>query len=382
LNLRSISGPEDWCPHLAGVDAVVNCAGVLQDSIRDSTSAVHEKAPAALWEACAQAGVLRVVQISAVGVDRGAVTAFSLSKFAGDRALEASNLDWVILRPSVVVGRSAYGGSALFRGLAALPLTLEVENAGPLDIVQLDDVAETVARLIEPGAPARVDMELCGPERLRFEEVVARYRAWLGWRPARPLKLPRSIMSLGWRLGDAVSWFGWRPPVRSTAQRELLRGAIGDATAWRAATGIEPQGLTAALAASPASVQERWFARLYLLKPLLFAIFILFWILTAFVALGPGWNLAVGVMRASPAAPVSELVVIAGAFADMAVAVMLLFRRTAKLGLLTGLFLSVAYLAAGTVLRPDLWADPLGPMLKVWPIIAFNFVLLAVLEER
>jgi len=30
------------------------------------------------------------------------------------------DLDWVILRPSVVVGSAAYGGSALFRGLAAL----------------------------------------------------------------------------------------------------------------------------------------------------------------------------------------------------------------------------------------------------------------------
>ena len=45
-----------------------------------------------------------------------------LEERPGDEALEATSLDWVILRPSVVVGRQAYGGSALFRGLAALPL--------------------------------------------------------------------------------------------------------------------------------------------------------------------------------------------------------------------------------------------------------------------
>ena len=107
LDLRDIRAPEDWLPHLAGIDAVVNCAGTLQDNARDSTARVHADAPAALWAACEQAGVLRVVQMSAMGVDRPAATAFMRTKQDGDAALAASGLDWVILRPSVVLGRQA-----------------------------------------------------------------------------------------------------------------------------------------------------------------------------------------------------------------------------------------------------------------------------------
>ena len=36
----------------------------------------------------------------------------------------------------------------------------------------------------------------------------------------------------------------------------------------------------------------------------------------------------------------------------------------------------------GTVLVPRLWQDPLGPMLKIWPIMAFNLMLLAILKDR
>ncbi|MGZ8283850.1 MAG: NAD-dependent epimerase/dehydratase family protein, partial [Allosphingosinicella sp.] len=36
LDLRTAVRPQDWRPHLAGIDAIVNCAGVLQDSARDS----------------------------------------------------------------------------------------------------------------------------------------------------------------------------------------------------------------------------------------------------------------------------------------------------------------------------------------------------------
>lgn len=382
LDLRDISGPADWRPHLDGVDAVVNAAGVFQDSGRDSTAAVHREAPAALWRACEEAGVRRVIQVSAIGVDRGGLTPFSASKSEGDRALEATGLDWVILRPSVVLGRPAYGGTALIRALAALPVVPRFPEAGPIDVVMLDDVVETVARLIRPDAPSRVALELAGPERLQFAEIVAAWRRWLGWAPAREIALPGFLLGAAWRAGDLVARLGWRPPIRSTARRELVRGAIGDGSAWRAATGIEPHRLEDFLAANPATVQERWFARLYLLKPVAIGIFALFWIMTGLVSLGPGYRHAVDVMELTAAARWAELAVIGGALLDLAVGAAILWRPTARAGLIAAFIVSILYLLLGTWLLPALWADSLGPMMKVWPILALNLLCLAILDER
>jgi uncharacterized protein YbjT (DUF2867 family) len=69
LDIADATDPKDWWPHLVGVDAVVNCAGVLQDSPRDSTIGVHHDGAAALFLAC-EKGVRRVVHVSAIGVDR------------------------------------------------------------------------------------------------------------------------------------------------------------------------------------------------------------------------------------------------------------------------------------------------------------------------
>lgn len=44
--------------------------------------------------------------------------------------------------------------------------------------------------------------------------------------------------------------------------------------------------------------------------------------------------------------------------------------------------ITVFYILAGTAILPRLWADPLGPMWKIWPILAFNFACLAILEDR
>ena len=72
IDLARARKPEHWAGHLAGIDAVVNCAGVLQDSPTDSTAGVHTTGVAALFAACAQTGVRRVIHFSAVGVDRAA----------------------------------------------------------------------------------------------------------------------------------------------------------------------------------------------------------------------------------------------------------------------------------------------------------------------
>jgi uncharacterized protein YbjT (DUF2867 family) len=281
--------PENWLLHLGGIDAVVNCAGVLQDSPRDSTAGMKEGLTA-LFRACERAHLRRVVHVSALGVDRHSSTAFARSKLAADEALMACDLDWVILRPAVVIGRAAYGGSALIRGLAAMPVLPLVPDTGELQIVHLDDVVESVLFFLNPDAPGRCVLELAGPRRWSFEAVIRLFRKWLRLSPARIFPLPRWASRALFRLGDAVSLLGWRPPARSTARLEIAHGSSGDASEWTRLTGITPRDLAAALIAEPASVQERWFARLYFLKPIVLAVLSLFWIVTGLIALGGGYQ--------------------------------------------------------------------------------------------
>jgi uncharacterized protein YbjT (DUF2867 family) len=373
----------DWQPLLRGIDAVVNCVGVLQDNFADSTHAAHADGPGALFAACEAASVRKVIHFSAIGIDRETPTEFSRSKALGDSALMASNLNWVILRPSVVVGQSAYGGSALFRGLAALPLLPRLPLAGQLQIVQLTDVVSTVLFFLRKDAPTRVVIEMAGPERLSLEAVVDEYRTWMGQRPAQRLRLPQWVMRAVYFLGDFAGWLGWRPPIRSTAAAEMRRGAIGDPTQWTELTGIKPTALRDALNSSPVSVQERWFSRLYLLKPVIFTIFSLFWIATAFMSLGPGWDIGIGLMHEGGVTGIAApLTVIAGALADLAIGLGIAWRKTTRPALYAAFFLSLAYVVIGTCLVPRLWIDPLGPMLKIWPVLALNMTAIAIIEDR
>src|SRR5262249_41114560 len=139
-----------WLPLLAGVEAVVNCVGVLQDSARDDIARVHVDGTVALFDACVRCGIARVVHVSA---NPAGPTPFARTKAQADAHLAGLDLDWVILRPALVLAPAAHGGSAMLRGLAGVPLVTPVAAADSrLQVVSIDDVAATVALSLRPGA--------------------------------------------------------------------------------------------------------------------------------------------------------------------------------------------------------------------------------------
>lgn len=382
LDVAGARHVRDWLPHLKDVDAVVNCAGVLQDNARENTQGVHACGIGALFEACEQGGVRRVIHLSAIGVDRAQPSAFSATKYLGDQTLIARELDWVILRPSVVLGRPAFGASALIRGLASLPLLPLMPGTKALQVVQLSDLVATILFFLRREAPSRVALEIAGPERLAMREIITKYRAWYGWGQPRSFVIPPAIATCLYALGDLAGLLGWRSPVRSNAAREIARGAVGDPEPWVKITGIRPLSLDDALAREPATIQEKWFARLYLIKPIIFTVLPAFWILTGIISLTLGYQNGVELMQSTGAGLLSGPAVIAGALADIAIGIGIAWRPLTRCGLYGALSLSIFYAIAGSLLRPDLWIEPLGPLLKIVPIVALHLVALAILEER
>jgi hypothetical protein len=157
----------------------------------------------------------------------------------------------------------------------------------------------------------------------------------------------------------------------------------GDPTSWIAATAIVPQDLDAILNQRPATLQDRWFCRLYFLKPAAIACLAAFWIISGAVAIGPGWSDAQAVLaKAGVNSTLAGLITAAGAIIDIVLGVSVAIRPYAGPALIGMLLVSVLYLLFGTILAPALWLDPLGRLVKIVPILLLIVFALAVLEER
>jgi uncharacterized protein YbjT (DUF2867 family) len=183
----------DWLPKLAGIDAVINAVGIFREHGTQTFETIHKRAPQALFTACVAAGVRRIVQISALGADRG-VTRYFLSKRAADDYLATLPLEWTIVRPAPVFGP---GGSSarVFGRLARLPIVpLPGRGEQRVQPLHIDDLTEAVVHLVGDPAtqPARVD--LVGPQSFSLRELLAGLRAAKHLSPPRFLRVPMPLM--------------------------------------------------------------------------------------------------------------------------------------------------------------------------------------------
>ena len=372
----------DWIEIATGADAVVDCAGALQDGPRDDLESVHIDGVAALAKACVTARIRRFVLISAAGLERSD-SAFSETKLAGEATLERFDLDWVILRPGLVLGPSAYGGSALLRGLAAFPLVIPAVLADrAAQVIGADDVAEAVARAVRPEAPMRIACDLVAPDPTTLGAVLRALRGWLGLPPAPVVSLPLVVGGLVARIADGLAWLEWRSPLRSATLSQLAAGVVGDADQAPSLLGFQPKTLADLLAEQPSSVQERWFARLYFVKPLMLASLALVWIASGLVGLARVEAGAAVLTHGGVSPRLAAPLVIGGAGIDVLLGVLVLARPTARWALRGMVVATLAYLVGASHWRPDLWADPLGPWLKAVPIGVLAVATLAVMDER
>lgn len=382
-DISKLTSAADWHSLIAGCKAVVNCAGALQDNPRDSLNAVHVAGPMALYRACADLGIRRVVHISAAGLG-GADTRFGQTKREAEAGLTALDLDWVILRPGLVIGSNAYGGTALLRGLAGFPFCIPIAGAeNTVQIISMRDVAETIRIALKENAPSKVIWELVHPEQTTLKEILLAFRAWLGFRVGSAWRVPYFVVQLVALAADASAYLGWRSPLRSTALKQLASGVGGDPSAWIKDTGVQPKSLQDIFAEQPSGLQERRFARSFFVKPLGLIVLSLFWIFTGLIGLTSGMDEAIRLMRLTPLPDIAAFpVVIAGSLLDICLGLLVVIRRTARAALIGMLIACGAYVLGGSILTPELWFDPLGALAKAIPVALAALAMLSLMDER
>jgi hypothetical protein len=228
-----------------------------------------------------------------------------------------------------------------------------------------------------------VSWEVAHPQVHTLADIATAIRGWLGLPQREVLALPDGIGKIIAAVADVLGWLGWRSPARSTSLAQLTAGVIGDPKPWMSATGIEPKSLEQILAARPATVQDRWFARLYLLKPLAilgFAASTLSVGAQEFVAAG---KLALAFWGISPTAVMTEVLPeLVAAAVQFAIGILMLVRRTARFAFLALFVLTLLGTAMSIVAELHVANYPAGALAYAIPGLLALLFTLAVLDER
>ena len=187
LALGDLADPPSFRNALRGVTTVVHLAQARRDQARGSIEELDGIATWRLVEAASRAGVGRFVFLSALGASGHSPARFLRAKALAERAVAEAPLPSTTIAPSLVYPADRRLPPRL-RPLAVLP-AMPVPGRGDAEFqpVWAGDVAACVAAVLDGDAPARV--EVCGPERLTRDEVLARLLAATG-RPRALVHVP------------------------------------------------------------------------------------------------------------------------------------------------------------------------------------------------
>lgn len=137
---------EEVASAIGGSDAVVFAAGAGPGSGAERKATMDRDGAIKLLRAASSAGVRRYVMVSAAGVENppsgdDVFAVYLRAKAAADAAVEASDLEWTILRPGGLTNDSGTGN-------------VRIEATPFSDPVPRDDVAAVLAELLHDGRSA------------------------------------------------------------------------------------------------------------------------------------------------------------------------------------------------------------------------------------
>lgn len=325
-DLTKMQKAENWTPILEDADAIINC---------DDT----RSAPPALFEACSKLNVTRFVQISSAKQD--------------DEALTNSELDWVIMRPSLVYARGFFGGTSSLHSMAAFPgaILLPGDGQQKFQPIYIGDVVGIICELCEASSFSRKVIEPVGPETLTLKEILLKLRRWLDVPREATVSLP--------------SWF--------LTGMGIAHIQASEATATQPFIGLfapAARSMDDVLIARPANTGDRRAARFALLAPVITAVLFLTWVVSGLLGFAFGVPAAQDLLTTFGFSSTDPQLVTWGT-SGWNILLGLVLLTPLRTGLLTGLQLLtvLVYTIALSIAHPQLWMDPFGPLLKNIPIL-------------
>ena len=169
----NIFNPDDVKQVLKNCDLAINLVGILYETRKQKFNQIHSQFPYLLSNLCNELGIKNLVHVSALGVKEKHVSQYIQSKLIGEKNIQDTFKQSVILRPSVVFGPEDKFFNT-FASIAQFSPVLPLIGGGKTKFapIYVGDVAKSIVKALELNNSKPKIYELGGPENYSFKELM------------------------------------------------------------------------------------------------------------------------------------------------------------------------------------------------------------------
>lgn len=156
-----------------GADAVIHLVGILVEPGGQTFEKLHVDGTRNVVEAMKQAGVRRLLHMSALGTRPNAASRYHRTKWRAEELVRASPLDATIFRPSLIFGQEDRSVNLLAK-IASYSPVVPVLGSGEnrLQPVWVEDVSEGFVRALDNPIAYGKCYEFCGLRTYTFNDLI------------------------------------------------------------------------------------------------------------------------------------------------------------------------------------------------------------------
>lgn len=156
---------------LEGVETVIHLIGIIVERKGATFEIIHTQGTRALVDACKDAGVKRFIYISALGARENARSRYHCTKWEAEQAIIKSGMEYVILRPSIMIGEGGEFITMLSGIIQKAPLIPVIGAKSKVQPIYVENTADCVVRsLVEPKLSKKI-FEIGGPQQMTYREL-------------------------------------------------------------------------------------------------------------------------------------------------------------------------------------------------------------------
>jgi NADH dehydrogenase len=229
---------------MSGVDTVVHLVAIIRESGGQTFEGVIRRGTERVVEAAKVAGVKKIVYISAIGAQDNRQYPYLQAKWAAERAVELSVLNYTILRPSIVFGEGDEFINAL-AGLVRWNPVVPVAGDGKAKFqpIWVEDLVTCIVACLDDDAHSGQTIEIGGPDHLTYDEMIDIVKSALG-RSRLKAHVPLALMK---PMASMMEWVLPRPPVTRDQLKMLALDNTTDVDSVTRNFGVQPRRLADSL---------------------------------------------------------------------------------------------------------------------------------------
>jgi uncharacterized protein YbjT (DUF2867 family) len=191
--------PSSLTAAFAGASAVIHLAGTLIERPESTYEKANVETTRAVAVAAKQAGVGKIVLVSAVGADAASRNRYWKTKGQAEDVIRASGCPHTILRVPLLLGAGTEGTAALRRHLKNKTVVLPGGGRNLHQPLAVGDLARAALLAVRPSVAPNRTLDLVGPVAVPDREILQRGARLLGRElqirtmPIAPLRLVLAV---------------------------------------------------------------------------------------------------------------------------------------------------------------------------------------------